>query len=82
MSWLVFDAMRLPQQISIFDFRRILNGRSHAYTPWKRDTFWVPTVDGKELEDVAYEGPGFEPLWPDDFIVPAEDVTTSSSFPT
>jgi hypothetical protein len=80
MTWLVFDAMRLPNEMTIFDFRRILFGRSHAYCPWRRDTFWVPMKDGTMAEDVSFEGPGFETLWPDDILVPAEDVRSLQEF--
>jgi DNA-directed RNA polymerase subunit RPC12/RpoP len=33
-----------------------------------------------EGEVVEYEGPDFVPLWPDDFIVPAEEVSTLHEF--
>lgn len=63
-----------------FTFRAILFGRSFAYRPWVRDAYEVPTPDGGTAEEVWYEGPGFEPLWPDDVIVPAEDVASIQDF--
>lgn len=60
---------------ALFTFRAILFGRSIAYRPWVRDTF---EVEGQE--QVWYEGPGFFPLWPDDVIVPAEDVESIHDF--
>ena len=35
-------------------------------------------VKGNEIVD--YEGPDFDPLWPDDFIVPCEEVRTLHDF--
>lgn len=80
MTWQVFDSMRLPNKIYEFAFRKILFGRSHAYAPWRRDTYMVPLKDGTMDEEVDYEGPGFEPLWPDDLMVPAEDARTIQEF--
>ncbi len=75
MSWRVFSSMKLLTPFIVFTLRKLLYGRSIAYAPWRRDTF---TVAGKELVD--YDGPGFEPLLPDDFIVPVEDVQTLHQF--
>lgn len=80
MTWLVFDHMRIPNKASTFNFRKVLFGRSHAYAPWTRDTYQVPLIDGSEGIDVAYEGPDFITLWPDDLIVPAEDVQSIHDF--
>jgi hypothetical protein len=80
MTWALFDLMKIPNKAQIFDFRKILFGRSHAFCPWARETYQVPCIDGSMRSDVAYEGPLFEPLWPDDFIVPAEDVTSLHEF--
>lgn len=63
-----------------FTFRAILFGRSFAYRPWVRDTYEVLQPDGTVREEVWYEGPGFYPLWPDDLIVPAEDVDNIQEF--
>jgi hypothetical protein len=75
MTWRVFNSMKLLSPFCVFVLRKILFGRSVAYAPWQRDTY---TCDGKEI--VEYEGPGFDPLWPDDFIVPAEEVKTLHDF--
>jgi hypothetical protein len=80
MTWLIFDSMKIANKAGIFDFRKILFGRSHAYTPWIRETYQVPSADGTEQEVVHYEGPGFFPLWPDDLLVPAEDVDSLQEF--
>jgi hypothetical protein len=80
MSWRMFDSMRIQNPATVFNFRKILNGRSHAYAPWERETYWVPMADGSETEQVAYDGPKFVPLWPDDLIVPAEDVVSLHDF--
>ena len=75
MSWRVFNSMKLLKPFCVFVLRKILFGRSVAFSPWKRDTF---EVDGKEVVD--YEGPEFQPLWPDDFIVPCEEVENLHEF--
>jgi hypothetical protein len=79
-TWALFDLMKIPNKAQIFDFRKILFGRSHAYCPWGRETYRVPLIDGSMGDDLAYEGPLFDPLWPDDFIVPAEDVENLHKF--
>ena len=75
MTWRVFNSMKLLNPFCEFVLRKLIFGKSVAYAPWKRDTF---EVGGKEICD--YDGPGFEPLWPDDFIVPAEEVKTLHEF--
>lgn len=80
MTWRAFCSMKVMNKAAIFNFRKVLNGRTHAYSPWCRDTYTVPMADGSAQETVGYDGPGFEPLWPDDFIVPAEDVTSLHDF--
>lgn len=80
MTWLVFHAMKIPNAASIFDFRKILFGRAHAYLTWVRETYDVPLVDGSMAEEVYYEGPRLVNLWPDDLIVPAEEVETIHDF--
>lgn len=79
-SWRLFESMKIINPATIFEFRRILFGRSHAFAPWHRDTFFAPLDGGGEQEIVSYEGPGFFPLWPDDFVVPAEDAETLHDF--
>lgn len=80
MSWRLFDYMRIQNEATIFDFRKILFGRSIAYAPWKRETYWVPLQDGTDAETVSYDGPSFEPQWPDDIILPAEDARNIHDF--
>jgi hypothetical protein len=75
MTWRVFNSMKLVSPFCEFVLRKIIFGRSFAYSPWVRKTY---QVRGKEVVD--YEGPGFEPLWPDDFIVPAEEHKTLHEF--
>ncbi|HWE51381.1 MAG TPA: hypothetical protein VG273_16435 [Bryobacteraceae bacterium] len=75
MTWRVFNSMKLLGPICEFVLRKLVFGRSVAYSPWKRETY---EVKGEEVVD--YEGPGFEPLWPDDIIVPAEDVRSIHEF--
>jgi hypothetical protein len=79
-NWRVFTSMRIVQPAALFSFRKILFGHTHAYAPWERRTFLVPMDDGSWEEQVDYEGPAFEPLWPDDLIVPAEDAHTIQDF--
>ena len=80
MSWRLFQAMRIVNPLAVFDFRKILFGRAHAYRPWVRETYPVLDEDGRVADEVDYEGPGFFPLWPDDLIVPAEDADTIHDF--
>ncbi len=80
MTWRLFNSLKVQNKASIFNFRKILNGRAHARVTWVRDTFEVPMADGSYSLGVHYDGPGFEPLWPDDFIVPAEDVNSLDEF--
>lgn len=80
MSWRLFDSMRILPKFTTFEFRKILFGRAHAYAPWVEDTYRVLGKDGKMSTDTWYEGPGFEPLWPDDLVVPAEDVDSIQDF--
>jgi len=80
MTWRVFNSMKIVNPATVFNFRKILFGKSHAYRPWHRDAYRAPLRDGTEKEVVCYNGPGFFPLWPDDFIVPAEDAETVHDF--
>lgn len=75
MTWRVFNSMKLTSRFCEFVNRKLIFGRSVAYSPWIRDTF---EVQGKEVVD--YEGPEFDPMWPDDFIVPAEEVRCLHDF--
>lgn len=75
MTWRVFNSMKLVSRFCEFVMRRVKFGKSFAYSPWVRRTYMV----GKK-EVVDYEGPDFVPLWPDDLIVPAEEVETIHGF--
>ena len=75
MTWRVFNSMKLLNPFCEFVLRKLVFGRSFAYSPWFRDTF---EVAGHEIVD--YEGPGFVPLWPGDLIVPAEEVKSIHDF--
>lgn len=79
-NWRLFASMKIQNPATIFNFRKILFGRSISYAPWVRDTYFVPLEGGGEEEVVHYEGPGFFPEWPDDIIVPAEDVQSIHDF--
>ncbi len=96
MTWRLFQSMKIVKPFITFALRKILFGRSVAYAPWRRDTFEIPVqgrlqqliqaltfgrLGGKgKTEVVDYEGPAFEPLEPDDFIVPAEQVDSLHDF--
>lgn len=81
MSWRVFNSMKLINPFCVFVLRKLLFGRSFAFSPWKRDTFLVKDPHtGAEREIVDYEGPDFDPLWPDDVIVPCEEVKSIHEF--
>ncbi len=70
-SWRIFDYMKIAHSLAVFDFRRIVFGRAFAYVGWKRETYMVRTPQG-DREEIAYDGPCFEPEWPDDIVVPAQ----------
>lgn len=82
MTWRVFNSMKLIKPFCVFVQRKLLFGRSIAYAPWKRDTFEVlnPQKHYAPETVVDYEGPDFEPQWPDDIIVPCEEVKTIHGF--
>ncbi|HYY70136.1 MAG TPA: hypothetical protein VE734_10410 [Terriglobales bacterium] len=80
MSWLTFNHIKVPNKAQVFNFRKVTFGRAIAYSPYAILTYEVPLVDGSRARDVYYEGPLFDPLWPDDFIVPAEDVQSLHDF--
>jgi hypothetical protein len=79
MTWRVFDSMKLTNPFCVFDLRKLIFGRSIAYSPWEVKTYDVKK--NNSIETITeYEGPGFYPLHPDDFIVPAEDVNSLHEF--
>lgn len=73
MTWRVFDSMNATKGLAVFTFRRRLFGRSIAYTPWWQE---IDPCTGEVYED----RPGFFPLWPDDLVVPAENVDSIQKF--
>ena len=72
MTWRVFSYMKATKAAAIVFFRTVLNGRSHVYMPWDQ----VRDKKGR----IWYDGPRYIPIWADDFIVPAEDVSTLHEF--
>jgi hypothetical protein len=80
LTWLVMASMQIVNKAIVWDFRKVLFGRAIAWAPWVRETFDVPLRDGSVAEEVAYEGPGFFPQWPDDIVVPSEDVDSIQDF--
>jgi hypothetical protein len=79
MDWRVFNSMKLMNPFCVFDLRKLLFGRTHAYSPWEVKTYEVKR--GSKPETITeYEGPGFYPLHPDDFVAPAEDVQSLHDF--
>lgn len=75
MTWRLKNSMRIVNPFAIFLFREILFGRSIAYAPWVEE--FVETPDGPKP---WYSGPGFEPMWPDDLVVPVEDAQSLHDF--
>jgi hypothetical protein len=75
MTWRVFNSMKLLNPFCEFVLRKLVFGRSFAFSPWRRDTY---EVAGEEVVD--YEGPGFLPLLPGELIVPAEEVKSIHDF--
>jgi len=72
----VFDQMEIVNPLSIFEFRRVLNGHSVAYRPWYRREY--DTLQQGRIKRVCdYEGPGFFPEEPDNIMVPPERGVTS-----
>jgi hypothetical protein len=72
MKWRVFTYMRMVTPAAIATFRAVIFGRTHVYMPWEQE------VDRQGR--IHYDGPRYIPLWPDDFIVPAEDVEDLHGF--
>lgn len=72
MSWRLFTYMRMVKPAAIATFRAVIFGRSHVYMPWEQEM-------GSQGR-ILYDGPKYIPLWPDDFIVPAEDVEDLHGF--
>lgn len=81
MTWRMFQSMKITNPLIVFDFRKILFGRSHAMLDYARETFTIKDLETGMLADVVdYEGPRFRPLWPDELIMPGEDVENVQQF--
>lgn len=76
MTWRVFSSMKITTELIVFLFHKLMFGRAFAYAPYKHETYEVPG----EGEQVSYDGPGFETIWPDNLIVPAEEAKTIHDF--
>jgi len=76
MTWLVMSAMKIKSPLITFLFRCLLFGRAFCWIPYCQKTY----EDAGGNEQTDYEGPDFIPLFPDDFIVPAEQVTSLHEF--
>lgn len=72
MTWRVFTYMKMVKPAAIATFRAVIFGRTHVFIPWDQDR----DRNGK----IWYDGPKYIPLWPDDFIVPKEDVLNLHEF--
>lgn len=84
-DWRVFSDMKLVNPFAVFEFRKLLYGRSFAYAPWIRKYFWKNAIDPKtgkraKVQQLCYEGPGFEALHPEDLLVPPERVSSIQEF--
>lgn len=75
MDWRIFSAMKLLNPFCEFITRKLLFGRSVAYSGWKVETFM-----SRGKQKIKYRGPEFVPLRPDDVIVPVEAVSSIQEF--
>jgi len=76
MTWLVMSAMKIKSPLITLLFRCLLFGRAFVKIPYCQKTY----EDASGNAQVDYEGPDFIPLYPDDLIVPAEEVTSLHEF--
>jgi hypothetical protein len=72
----LFDQMEITDPLIVHLFHTIIYGRSIYFRPWVRKEFDV-IEGGKRSRQCYYEGPAFEPIHPDDIVVPAERGVTS-----
>jgi hypothetical protein len=83
MTWRFFEYMKSTNPLTIFVFRAILFGRAHAELIYEQDYYWQRPVDkrgrvtGQDEEKLCYDGPRLRPLWPSQFITPAQDDVQS-----
>lgn len=81
MSWRVLRSMeKFVKRFAVFDFRKLLFGRSFAYRGWSKKRVAVRKEDGSVGYETGYDGPVFIPLWPDDVIVPAETAESIDDY--
>lgn len=71
-EWMMFDRMKATRALALFNLRRVLFGRAHAYIPWDQRR-----GPGGRL---IYDGPRWINISPDDFICPAEQVESVHEF--
>jgi hypothetical protein len=76
MTWRFFNSMRATTPLIIFLFQKLIFGRAFARCDYAQEKYGVPG----EGEVVDYDGPRFIPIWPDNIIVPAEDVQSAQDF--
>ncbi len=76
MTWRCFVSMQWAIELITFFFYQIMFGRAIAYAPYRYEEYEVPG----EGRVVDYDAPDFRALWPDDIVVPAEDVKTIHGF--
>lgn len=62
-------------QYAIWFFRAVIFGRAFGYVPYERKTFQC-----LGREQACYDAPKVYALWPDDIVVPAEDVQSIQDF--
>lgn len=65
MTWRVFKYMKCTVAFIVFNFYKLLFGRSFAYCPY---------VIEKEDGEICYDGPKFETIWHDNIILPNDCV--------
>lgn len=80
-NWRFFNSMKAMTPLAVMIYRMVVFGRAFAYSPWRQETFIrMDPQTGERKREVSYDGPGLDPLFPDDFVVPAEDVTNVQGF--
>ena len=71
-TWRIFTYMKMVKPAAIATFRAVIFGRTHVYIPWDQEY--------DKTGRIWYDGPKYIPLWPNDFIVPVEDVCSLHEF--
>lgn len=92
MQWTLLNEMKAVRKIAVWNFRRALYGRAFALINWRykartrrvraepdpSSTLGLDRFENKQI--VEYDGPQWQNIHPDDFIVPAEEVETLHDF--